>query len=173
MRNVAVRDAETRVLSPVKVIGYSADVAVGTVDDFILLLWRRRVVPQGVGWAREAFAKLAGERKHDRKLVFLTTVVPGCDISTPAEVRKDIAALLKTYESRIACAAIVFENNGFGMTIVRSVITAIQMASRSRFPNAVFGSVESALGWMATQDDAQVGVESSRIVEAIGRLRAL
>ncbi|HTB76201.1 MAG TPA: hypothetical protein VK762_23295 [Polyangiaceae bacterium] len=172
MRNLAVREVETGAIGPLKVIGHSADVAVGVVDEFVLLLWRRRIVTDGVRWAREAFAKLAV--KEDRKFVFLTAVVPGCDISTPTDVRKDIAALLKTYEWQLACAAIVFENNGFGMTIVRSVMTAIQMASRSKFPNAVFGSVESATTWMAAHTEPHdVRLDSARIISAFGHLRTL
>ena len=177
MRNVAPRDLETGVGGPVKVIGHNADVAVGIVDDFVLLVWRRRIVPEGVRWARDAFAKLAGERageRQARKIVFLTTVLPDCDINTPAEVRQDVAALLKTHERQLACAAIVFEKNGFGMTIVRSVMTAIHLASRSRFPNAAFGNVESAFAWMAPHAKRHdVRLEPSRIVDACGHLRTL
>jgi hypothetical protein len=173
MRNLPeAREVGTGTIGPVKVIGHTADVAVGVLDEFVLLLWRRRIVPEGVRWTKEAFAKLA--LKEDRKFVFLTAVVPGCDINTPTEVRKDVAALLKTYEWQLACAAIVFENNGFGMTIVRSVMTAIHMASRSRFPNAVFGSVESALAWMAAHTESNdVRLEPARIVDAFGHLRTL
>lgn len=174
MRNVAMRQVDPGFGGPVKVTGHDADVAVGIIGNFVLLLWRRRIVSQGVRWTREAFAKVVGNEKDERKVMFLTAVVPGCDISTPADVRKDIAALLKTYEWQLACSAIVFENNGFGMTIVRSVITAINMASRSRFPNAVFGNVDSALAWMTTHASApELRFESSRIVEGVARLRAL
>ncbi len=174
MRNLAVREVvETGTIGPVKVIGYNADVSVGVLDQFVLLLWRRRIVSDGVRWARDAFTKLAV--KEDRKFVFLiTSVVPGCDISTPTEVRKDVAALLKTHEPQLACAAIVFEKNGFGMTIVRSVMTAIHMASRSKFPNAVFGSVESAMTWMAAHTEPHdVRLDPARIADAFGHLRKL
>jgi hypothetical protein len=171
--NLGVRDVEAGERAPVRVIGYNADVAVGIVDAFVLLVWRRRVVPEGARWARDAFATLAGEDKEG-KIVFLTAVLPGCDITTPTDVRGDIAALLKMHERQLACAAMVFEDKGFGMTIVRSVMTAIQMASRGQFPNAVFGSVESAFTWMKAHTERHdVRLEPSRIVDAFGHLRTL
>jgi len=107
-------------------------------------------------------------------VLFLTALQPGCDLSASSEVRKDVAALLKSYEWSLACAAIVFENNGFGMTIVRSVITAINMMSRSRFPNAVFGNLDGALRWMEPHAQPHgIDVDHARVVDAFGRLRAL
>jgi hypothetical protein len=173
MRNVAVRGAEARAISPVKVIGSNADVVVGVLDGVVLLLWRRRIVPEGVAWSREAFTHVGGAKQRG-KIIFVTTLLPDCNLGTPADVRKDIAALIKSHETQITCAAIVFESAGFGMTIVRSVITAITMASRTRFPNAVFGDVDAAMNWVASHaEDNDIPFARERILEAVGYLRTL
>ncbi len=172
MRNVAVQSPG--VVGPLALIGWDPDVAIATAGEFVLLLWRRRIVRVGVGWTKRAFSAIAAGSKPDSKVVFLTALAPGCDVSTPPEVRKDIADLLKTYETQLACAAIVFEGNGFGMTIVRSVITAINLTSRTRFPNGVFSRVDSALTWIAPHArDHDIQFEPPRIIAAIDRLRAL
>ena len=80
MRNQAVRNVEPVVGSSFRVIGYNADVAVATLDDFVLLLWRRRIVPAGVSWARQAFAKLA-EKLGARADVGITNAVEAINSS--------------------------------------------------------------------------------------------
>jgi len=172
MPNVALRS--TVGIGPGTPIGWDADVAVATVDEFVLLLWRRRIVRSGVEWTQRAFSTLVSGARPKRKVVFLTAVMPECDVSTPPDVRKGIADLLKTHESQLACAAIVFEGNGFSMTVVRSVITAINLTSRSRFPNGVFSKIDSALTWMAPHArEHDIQFEPPRIVAAIDKLRAL
>jgi hypothetical protein len=171
-QNVAVRSAEF-VQGP-EVVGCNHDVAVGTIGHFVLLLWRHRIVAPGVGWTREAFARSLRDREPVGKLIFLTAVESECDVSTPTEVRKGIADLLKAYEDTIACAAIVFEGSGFGMTIVRSVITAIYIASRSRFPNGVFSDVGGAVTWMRSQAErGGISIANAPVEGAFNKLRAL
>jgi hypothetical protein len=172
MRNVAVRSAEF--VQGLEVVGCNPDVAVATIGQFVLLLWRHQIVAPGVGWTREAFARLLRNREPVGKLIFLTTVESGCDVSTPTEVRKGIADLLQTYEDTLACAAIVFEGSGFGMTIVRSVITAIYIASRSRFPNSVFSDVGSAVSWMRPHAErGGISIANAPVEGAFNKLRAL
>jgi hypothetical protein len=159
---------------PLKVIGYDRDVAVGILGDVVLLLWRKRITAAGVEWTRQAFESLLGTRAPETKIAFVTALEPECDLNTPAAVRKGLALLLKSHEARLACAAIVFAGDGFGMTIVRSIITAINIIARSRFPNAVFGRLESALQWLDLKARAGgVDVDRPRIVSSYAQLRAL
>jgi hypothetical protein len=102
-----------------------------------------------VEWTRSAFERVI-RSQPSRKIVFLTLVEPGCEIAS-SEVRRDMAELLETYAGQLACAAIVLEDSGFRMTILRSIITAIDLASRTRFPNSVFSKVDSALTWIVNQ----------------------
>ncbi len=51
----------------------------------------------------------------------------------------------------IAAAAVVLEVTGFQATVIRSVVTAINLASGSSFPNKVFASLSPACVWLSTQ----------------------
>jgi hypothetical protein len=152
---------------PSHVVGSNADAAVATQGHYVVLLWRRNVVKEGVEWTRSAFERLVPEHPG-RKIVFLTVVESGCEIAS-SEVRKDIADLLKTHASQLVCAAIVFEGSGFRMTILRSVITAINLTTRSRFPNAVFGEVGAALSWIMDQSPPANSIAERHAVNALVR----
>lgn len=151
----------------VQVIGSNPECAVGVLENYVFLCWRREIVQAGSTWARKAFLDVRRARPND-KVAFCTVVDAGCALSTPPEVRNDLAAMLKKHEAQLAGASITFEGKGFKMTMVRSVITAIYMASRSQFPNSVFGEIESAAAWLSLLAPSQ---SPSEIVAAIGQLR--
>jgi hypothetical protein len=173
MRNEAVLRTKPDLSRSLEVLGHSPDAAVGIFGEYVLLLWRQHVVLPPLGWVKSAFDAVSDEQH--KKIVFLTTVEKPCDINTPAEVRKEIASLLTTYESKIGCAAIVFEDTGFKMTIIRSVVTAIYLASRSRFPNAVFGTVDQGARWTTANQGLPRKdlADPAALVEAVDRLRRL
>jgi hypothetical protein len=157
---------------PFRIVGSCPEAAVGVVDQYLLLLWRRQVVLPPLEWVRKAFDSF-GQSGYD-KVVFVTTVESACDISTSPVVRKEIATLLKTNEKKIACAAIVFEEAGFKMTIIRSIVTAIYLASRSRFPNSVFASLDMGLHWASNtaHTSANLALNPGIAMEAVNRLRS-
>jgi hypothetical protein len=141
-----------------RLVGSNADFAVATLGSYVLLMWKRRIGGQGVVWAKKAFADQRRDHPDD-KISFLTVVQAKCELSTPPDVRKELAGLLGTHKDNLAGAAIAFEAEGFRMTMVRSIITAINMASRARFPNAVFGSTADAVGWLherSTSSDSSI-----------------
>jgi hypothetical protein len=113
-----------------------------------------------VVWVKKAFADLL--RDHpDQKISFLTVIQADCELSTSPEVRKELAELLSTHKDKLAGAAIAFEAEGFRMTLLRSIITAINIATRTRFPNAVFGKTADAVEWLharSTSSDSSVRV---------------
>jgi len=155
-----------------EIVGSNADAAVARHGQYVILLWRRNVVAEGVEWTRNAFARVV-RGQPSQKIVFVTIVESACEIAS-SEVRKDVAELLKIYESQLACAAIVFEASGFRMTILRSFITAINMTNRARFPNAVFGKLDAALSWVATQrPTASVTADHPALREITQQLRTL
>jgi tRNA U38,U39,U40 pseudouridine synthase TruA len=75
---------------------------------------------------------------------------------------------LKSYDKHLAGAAITFEGRGFKMTMVRSVITAINMASRTQFPNSVFADVDSAATWLAM---CAPTLRSANVLSVVDQLR--
>lgn len=171
MRETAPNTAGVAAQNNLRVVGQVPECAVGVMENYVLLVWRRKLVTSGAHWARRAFLDLRRERPAD-KLGFYTVVDAQCDLSTPSDVREEVAALLQLYAKHLAGAAITFEGQGFKMTMVRSVITAINITSRTQFPNSVFAKLELSAQWLyghARLPNATVG--PGDLVTAIGQLR--
>lgn len=126
------------------------DHIVFVMRSYVVLIWKQQITMKGV----LALARGLSQLKHERpdvKYGFLTVIRQDCKLITSSEVREALASLLKTHESVIGGAAIAYEGGGFVSAIVRSVITAINLASRSSFANAVFPSSEEATLWLTKQ----------------------
>lgn len=152
-------------------VGNRRECAVATVDAYVILLWRSKIVEEGIPWVRSAFdARL---RKYPgEKIAFLTILEAGCDLSTSSDVRSDLANLIRARQNDLAAAAIVFEQHGFRMTMVRSVITAIYLASRARFPNSVFSDVTQATRWMEKEYYSSV-VGAAQLDRIVSKMRVV
>lgn len=154
-----------------RLVGSNADFAVAALGSYVLLVWRKRIDALGVIWAKKAFADLLLERPTE-KISFLTVVQADCELSTSPEVRKELAGLLAKHNDHLAGAAIAFEGEGFRMTVVRSIITAINMASRTRFPNAVFSNTTDAVDWLhehSTNSNSSIRVH--HLIASLDRIR--
>lgn len=117
---------------------------------YVVLVWQQQITVKGVLALARGLSQLKHERP-DTKYGFLTVIRRDCKLITSSEVRESLASLLKTHESTIGAASIAYEGGGFVSAIVRSVITAINLASRSSFANAVFPSSEEATLWLTKQ----------------------
>lgn len=73
---------------------------------------------------------------------------PPFRLGMPPEVRTGLSLTLQRFEDRIAAEAIVYEEPGFKASAIRSWVTAIQVANRSRHPEKVFAETQSALTWL-------------------------
>jgi hypothetical protein len=154
-------------------IGKSADYAVGTLDNHVVLFWRRKAVHEGALRARKAFLEITRERPES-KIGFLTVVDARCEISASGDVRDEVAETLRVYQRQLGAAAVAFEGVGFRISVARSVITAINLASRTRFPNSVFSETHGAAAWVHRQMAAVDGAVSiERLLSAVEQLRAL
>lgn len=127
---------------------YSRDpsVMVAVVGRYFLHLTRHGQASMTiVSQANRAVADLAA--RHER-FGWVTIIEPEADLSLPADVKNGFNALVKRYSSRISGAAIVFEKTGFHAVAVRSLVTAINVASRATHPNRVFSDVREAVSWV-------------------------
>lgn len=115
-----------------------------------VLIWHDCISVEGVDCVRRVFAAL--RREHSvRGFGFLTIIEEEADITTSAQVRQQLSALLAEHEPWLRAASIAYQGKGFKATIARSAITAINMASRARFPNRVFQEPIDAMRWLAAE----------------------
>lgn len=83
------------------------------------------------------------------KFGYLGVIEPDAQLLMPPDVRNGMNALVKRFSPRFTGAAIVYEKTGFHATAVRSVVTAINLASRATHPNHVFSDVREGVAWLS------------------------
>lgn len=83
------------------------------------------------------------------KFGYLGVIEADAQLLMPPDVRKGTNALVKRFSPRFTGAAIVFEKTGVHATAVRSLVTAINLASRATHPNHVFSDVREGVSWLS------------------------
>lgn len=124
--------------------------AVASLDHYVLLVWRRDVTVAGARAVAAALTRLHA-LKPKQKLGFITVITDTTVHSASSEVRQLMAATLKTHNLSIGAAAIAYELDGFWSAITRSVITAINIASRPAFPSEVSADVQDAIRFVTRE----------------------
>jgi hypothetical protein len=91
--------------------------------------------------------------------------------NTTPEARDAITEIVRKHSHGITGAAVVCEGTGFRATAIRSIVTAIHMASRSSHPSKVFSEPEPAIEWLAsTRSDS--AIDKALLRQASEGLRA-
>jgi hypothetical protein len=129
-----------------------------------VLIWHEQIVEEAVPVLAEVFERIRAAH-GEAGFGFLTIIEKDTDIHTPAAVREGLSQLLLTWSPWLRAAAIAYEATGFRATIVRSAITAINIASRARFPNRVFQRLDAALSWLGEY----VGALEPQLAERLQR----
>lgn len=83
------------------------------------------------------------------KFGFLGVIESDAQLLMTPDVRNGMNALVKRFSPRFTGAAIVFEKTGFHATAVRSLVTAINLASRATHPNHVFSDLREGVSWLS------------------------
>jgi hypothetical protein len=146
------------------------DFAVATVDRYLLLVWRKRVTASGAVAAERVLKRLYAQRPL-ATLGFVTLVEEGCSLSVDAEPRETVARMLREHNYALGAAVVAYERPGFVSAIVRSVITAINVASRAVFPSQVTDNIDDAVAFVtATLHDASLHRQRA-LVAALNQMR--
>ena len=121
---------------------------ISTLANVIVLIWTGAPSVDGVKTCTSAFTTLRREDPKS-KVGLLSIIEQEAGHGTmDASVRNELSRMLKDNEKAIQAAAVVFEAQGFKATVVRSVVTAIQMASRVSFPSSVFQDRFAGAKWL-------------------------
>lgn len=133
-----------------------------------LLILSYTITLPGVEAIGRGFAKLT---QRDKKACSMSIVERRSGPGTAPEARDAIAEIAKKYDKNMSGSAIVCDGTGFRATAVRSVVTAIHMASRSSSPSKVFAAPEPALEWLQTTRPNH-DLDLSLLAQATTALRA-
>ncbi len=104
-----------------------------------------RMTSTTISLTRRALADLAD--RHD-SFGFLAVLESSAKLTMEPDLRESVDAYVRRYSTRFTGAAIVFEATGFQATVVRSVVTAINLASRASHPTKVFDDVRTGCSWL-------------------------
>jgi hypothetical protein len=118
---------------------------VAVAGRYVIQIVKDRGTMMTVSLMRRALDDLSG--RYD-KFGYLGVIEAEAQLLLAPDVRNGMNALVKRYSSRFTGAAIVFEKTGFHATAVRSVVTAINLASRATHPNHVFSDVREGVSWL-------------------------
>lgn len=147
MRNGAAEDApQSQVLVGVKVYSQDPAYVIAVAGRYLVQILRQHMTATGVSLLRRALTDLTNQYPT---FGYLAVVEPEAKLLIPPDVREGIEANVKRFSSRFSGAAFVFEKTGFQATALRSVITAINFASRATHPNHVFADLQEAISWIS------------------------
>jgi hypothetical protein len=86
------------------------------------------------------------------------------------DVRDVGSELFKAVAPQIWCSATVIPGEGFWASAARSVLTGIQILSRSPCPDRAFGKIDEAVAWMMPYLTGAPDVEARALTEVMGAL---
>jgi hypothetical protein len=146
-RGSAVADdaPHSHVLSGVKVYSKDPAYVIAVTGRYLIQVARLHFSATGVSLLRRAMSDLAAEYPT---FGYLAVVEPEAKFLLPPDIREGVQANVKRFSSRLAGAAIVFEKPGFQATALRSVVTAINFASRATHPNQLFADLRDGISWL-------------------------
>ncbi len=120
----------------------------------------------------EASAKgMARLAQRYGKLCSISVIERQAPTAMNPETRDAATELTRKYTKSISGAAVICEGTGFRATAVRSVVTAIHMASSSSHPCKVFATTGPAAEWLATTQPVGT-VDVPSLNQAIDQLRS-
>ncbi|HEU4577839.1 MAG TPA: hypothetical protein VFS67_06275 [Polyangiaceae bacterium] len=112
---------------------------------------------------------LADQAERYDTFSFLCVLEPSAKLTMAPDLRESVDAYVRRYSTRFTGAAIVFEATGFQATVVRSVVTAVNLASRASHPTKVFDDVRAACSWLGRLTPGEP--TASRLFELAAQLR--
>lgn len=128
---------------------YSRDAAfvVAVVGRYMVQIIREQGSMTTVSLVRRGLEDLATRYE---KFGYVAVIEPDAQLLLSPDIRNGFNTLVKRYSPRFTGAAIVFEKTGFHATAVRSIVTAINFASRASHPNHVFSELREGVTWLST-----------------------
>lgn len=127
---------------------------------------QERMTSTTVSLIRRALADLAD--RYDT-FGYLSVLEPSGSLTMAPDLRESVDAYVRRYSTRFTGAAIVFEAPGFQATVVRSVVTAINLASRASHPTKVFDDLRTGCSWLGRLTTGEP--TASRLYELTTQLR--
>ncbi len=149
-------------------------VSVAIAEHCVFLVWRETPFLAGVRAMSDGLKRAAHVAKNADGSIALFSVVEveAGGKSPPPDVRKALSDALTRMDGPLGVSALLYEADGFRASIVRSVVSFIDMVSRRSFDNSVFSNEKDALDWFCSRlDRLRRPLPRSDLEDTLGRLR--
>ena len=139
---------------------------VAVVGRCLIQVCTERTTSTTISLIRRALADLS--ERYD-SFGYLCLLEPSAELTLPADLRESVNAYVRRYSTRFTGAAVVFEAPGFQATVVRSVVTAVNLASRASHPTKVFDDLRAGTNWLCRLTPGEPA--ASRLLTVTNQLR--
>lgn len=165
---LTVEDSPTgRVAANVEVYSKDTGYVVAVCGRYYIQIVKDRVTQATVSAMRRAVTDLS--ERHE-KFGFVVIMEPESQVLMSADIRTGVSSLVKRFSHRFTGAAIVYEKTGFHATAMRSLVTAINFASRANHPNRVFSDLQEGVSWLSNLTPGEP--TGTRLMQITRELRA-
>jgi hypothetical protein len=134
------------------------------------VLVTRFVGPPSTSQLRQVAAQHASlrGRVEGGKGCMLTMIIPSRSLEFDPDARRTSTQLLAEMGEHIISGAQVDSEGGFFGSIVRSIMSGVNLAARHRYPTGVFSSVDAAAAFTADHANrAGLGVDAAALAAAV------
>ena len=136
----------------------------------VIVVWDRRILPADMRLI------LPFERELAQRGAFavLSVLREGVDLGVDDKVREIGRQTLVEFADTQFASALVVEGGGLRMIAIRSILTGIQLLSRSAIKQRPFADVEAAVRWLAEQPEADAALRErpDELIAAVQSLAA-
>jgi hypothetical protein len=139
---------------------------VATAGRCLIQITVERTTATTVGLIRRALEDLS---ERHAAFGYLCVLEPTAQLTMAPDIREGVNAFARRYSDRFTGAAIVFEVPGFQATVVRSVVTAVNLASRATHPTKVFDDLRAGTTWLSRLTPGEP--TASRLFQLVTQLR--
>lgn len=155
-----------------RVVHTDYDHAKAVAYNLVILLWRRRTLPEPY---RAAMTLTTDHARRHPAGVGVMQVVEVDAVPPDAEARKAFTEFMKW--PGVAHFSVTHEGTGFKAASVRAIVSGVTVLSRPIFPHSVHSSVADASSWAASQN-RRIGAFSDlhaieRAVQSLRRVHLL
>lgn len=149
------------------VIHEGGDDLVATLGDCLIVILSKGFTVAAVHAIGAAFTSLL--QRHQNVAYF--SLIERGRLRLQDGARAGMARVIGRHTRDLRCAAILLEGGGFSATAVRSIITAVHVASLASHPLRVHSDLAAALSWLEAHPGE--GAPERSVLEAcVQRLRA-
>jgi hypothetical protein len=154
--------------SRLEVLVESPLTTVATFEETVITVVRSELTMESLVAGKQANARLYARYKQGTSALII--VHPGIRMPD-AELRRASAEAMAATRTTTRASARVFLGDGFWLSSVRSVLTAIELLRPYDVPKRTFADVRTASSWLAQSIHAEGGW-AARLQEAVSDLEA-